>query len=1413
MAGGPGGVNSGAAAAAAAAAARRAEEARKAAERAREAERRAEAARKQAQKQHKPENQIKKLEKKEQQLEKKVLRTADKAEQRIRDANAAARAEGKKDPYSQKEINRTNVKAAEVRDALDGATKADRRALTTQLGVKDTTDVDAITSELKGQRQFENLRADPATAQTLEELDIRSAEDLRGFGDRIAKEANGEARGLEPLDLSDVSDKDALSKIIQGAGRSLTGNSAQLVSSAKFADAVAGGEDLATAATSRKDLNADERAAQRGGARDGLDALGVGQEKFQNLSKKDQEKYLDAARAQADGDPQQAIQTLSSTGPGAEGAINKAAQTLHPKDSAQAKILQNPDAVKELLNSKDGRRSIESFADGKLVEGLRHLGPRAPKGVADALTSDPKIKEGLDKLGINPAELSRSGKALPDIVAATQARRPGEAIDALTDAAKANPQLQDQLAEAITKKAQDLPPGAERNILTDPKTVKAAIDDVDGRRALERVARGDVSSISQIGDPKIRERAIDQAAKDPKFKATLDKAGITPDELKKLGPGQNEVLRALDGLSEQNPDDVKATNRNLLLLSRAAEQDPKARELAEKAIPKVAKDLPNLPNGEPSFRERVLTDPKKVKALLGDKNGVEALQQLASGRGTAAFSELGKNDEKLRDMLLQDAWKDPRFKAGADKLGLSRADLDKADAGAGDLLRASNTARLGKKEDTLKHLGRAYDDAPGVATGALKKYASENLSDTGAEGRLKTVLQNEQLTGSILKDKALAPAWADLVAQKPGQALEKLGKNDAVRDGVIDELATKNPEFKQGLENAGLSARDLEAYNGKAIDKLYNGVDRASTIDPNDEAGAGFKEAMAQFKAAAKEDPKAVNVAVKAGVGSAKTALAGGDEQQGALRDLMTDPGFMKQLLINEKLAPAFDKLTSNDLIGGLKGTTESKEAATAAIDALATNPTVREGLEQLGIKPNDLKDPARLKTFPDFIAASIDAGSGKPLAALDDLARAYQGLEGKNKDFALSALKSLGGSLEDTGLEGIAKSLLTNPTIGKTLLGPGGVASQIAQGDFPGAAAKLLADPTVQKVAARAILSNEKIKSALEPFGLDSPEALIGLKDGVKGAIGLVDALSADDIDPAKVLQSAGELLQGVPDEVKNTIMDKVVDGIGGKLGIPEKYREVLKAGAAVLTDATAVKALGDAFTRHLDDPIKFAQSLAQAGESLAGNPALAETLLNAMAKLPGKVGNLFKDKELNASIAETGTVSNIFGAVEELAKGNIAGAIGELGGAVKELISAGDPLKFKIPPFGPTLGVPGVGTDGLKALSGVFERFYDALPDSVQSKIKTKAMSFVKGFANPISGIKDGITDGKQLIDALKAGDGLEVAINAGQLVTDVAGFVPPLKAAAKPLQFALGVAETVKNANDLVGDVGQFQQEFLG
>ena len=177
-----------------------------------------------------------------------VAREAGDAEKSITVANKVAGKQGRPAPFSRDDIAKAGLQPHEIKDAYTGIDGAKREQLAKTIGTAKTTDTRALQSELDADRDYAQLRASPDKARALEQLGIEDGRDLRGFGERLANQAEGRGTRGQDVDLSRVKDKEALGSILQASGNTLPEADKKKLADPVFARAVSDGMDVRKAA-------------------------------------------------------------------------------------------------------------------------------------------------------------------------------------------------------------------------------------------------------------------------------------------------------------------------------------------------------------------------------------------------------------------------------------------------------------------------------------------------------------------------------------------------------------------------------------------------------------------------------------------------------------------------------------------------------------------------------------------------------------------------------------------------------------------------------------------------------------------------------------------------------------------------------------------------------------------------------------------------------------------------------------------------------------------------------------------------------------------------------------------------------------------------------------------------------------
>jgi hypothetical protein len=334
------------------------------------------------------------------------------------------------------------------------------------------------------------------------------------------------------------------------------------------------------------------------------------------------------------------------------------------------------------------------------------------------------------------------------------------------------------------------------------------------------------------------------------------------------------------------------------------------------------------------------------------------------------------------------------------------------------------------------------------------------------------------------------------------------------------------------------------------------------------------------------------------------------------------------------------------------------------------------------------------------------------------------------------------------------------------------------------------------------------------EKIGLDPR-----LKATVDSLLGSPDFASL--ISNADFQVAVSQLLAGDPMGALKTIaanpelVGKVSGLVANALGVAPEILNTITGLLPFLADPEVGAALDALLKGVVDrDPnaiLGALDTIAQKVSEKANStdPAQQEqviSLLNALGTLPGGVGKLFSNPDLNRQLVQSGSIGHVFTAAKHLANGNLAAAAEEIYHAAESLLTSGTPLEVA----GQQLPFSG---EGLQALHDIFQVFFDALPNGVKNQIKS-IVARAAGSVMPFIGdIITGAMDVKAFIDAMKDGDGLDQLIAGGQLVLDAAGVFQFSKPLTTPLKFVLGGLQAFRAINDMRELVSNATNIFLG
>lgn len=790
-----------------------------------------------------------------------------------------------------------------------------------------------------------------------------------------------------------------------------------------------------------------------------------------------------------------------------------------------------------------------------------------------------------------------------------------------------------------------------------------------------------------------------------------------------------------------------------------------------------ANDLAGKLDGEQLAKVRGVLESKGGAATIDaavERSGNGTLQQdyrqAKVGLSDATVTALGLSPQDIKDVT----------KPVAEKLnGIAQSIREQDFEGA-----ATQIAEL---KDAAAPLARE------VLTGLVEKSsAPQAVKDF--------VSSNPDLVGKLLS--AGADVLPDLVKGDFGAALSGLSSNTELRDSIVDALA-KDPNVAGALGKLGDIAKDkLKGADPEIINAVLKG-------------------ASGDWKGAA------IDLAKAAAGGSdlAKTALSKAaqaiDGLPQPIKDIFKDPKLQDALA--QAGGEAVDALLNGKPLEALKSLKDP-----ALLDAVADVVLAQDGVKS---KLDALKiDPASLKkagdAIPDVLGA-IDKLDSDPKGALALLASAATKAPELVADLAAKAGEKLTG---DGATSQLLKSLVTDKQLMTTLLGntdAHDAVQKILKGDVTGGLKALAGNDEANQAIAKHIVEAQDpattaLRNRLDKLGFKEQSDIDDIGPVLGEVIELGENLAkGKDVDIAAALKSLGEIGRGVPEGVRNNVVDKLLGPVAEHLPkISPEIKEVIKQVAIGVSDPEVIDTLVDGIKALPSDPGKFLSSTLSTVKSLTGNDDVQLAVLNALGKIgdgepqdKGNIGAFFSDPDFNATLVETGAIDSFLSGVESIMKGDLLGGLKEFGSIMDKLLTDGDELKIGGQKVGwgwasfhlPSIGLH-IGDKGLGNMAALMEHVKDALPKSARDKIDqsiTDAASRVVGGTFPgLGDMKNIISDGKDLITEWDDNDTVDNVLNVAKLLSSIGGVIPgPIGTAADSLGSIVGLIEGAKGAVDTV------------
>ena len=181
-------------------------------------------------------------------------------------------------------------------------------------------------------------------------------------------------------------------------------------------------------------------------------------------------------------------------------------------------------------------------------------------------------------------------------------------------------------------------------------------------------------------------------------------------------------------------------------------------------------------------------------------------------------------------------------------------------------------------------------------------------------------------------------------------------------------LLDKVPQqIKDQFSKLGITSEALQK-SGAALPHLYDAADAAAKGD--------WQKSFDSLKQAAGAAPEVVQQAIK--------GLAGQlPEKLGAVKSLLTNDAFVKELVTNKDLVDQVGKLFNDSTrLEGLRGLLGNDKARDAALTALGSDPGVKAQLEKIGLTPQDLVQAGKAapKLWDSFEKLQVGRCEGRPV-------------------------------------------------------------------------------------------------------------------------------------------------------------------------------------------------------------------------------------------------------------------------------------------------------------------------------------------------------------------------------------------------------------------------------------------------
>ncbi len=617
-------------------------------------------------------------------------------------------------------------------------------------------------------------------------------------------------------------------------------------------------------------------------------------------------KFHGAVKQMLDGDVVGGLSNILRNDTVRDGVLDVVGKNAEVKQALQKVGLTNADLKQAGAAAPHVLDAMKQLADGQpqqALESLAKAGAAAPQllskiGSAIYGQLPPELKAGLTKLGITAAEIKEAPLALPDLVSAGKKAQANDwkgAIDSVLDAGEKAPTLATKLIQSAGKA---MPDGLAKNLLMDPAVARSLAGDATLHDGINQLLDGKLldGASTLLHDDAARDAVLKVVANDPAVKKALEAVKLTPADLIEAGAASPHLLdaarnltarpvkwqEALDSLGQaasaapellnkvgqaiydQLPPTVQkrleglgltpamfkeagqalphlvnaakafADNKPQDALKELGKAIGAAPELVTKAINTIAAKLPE------GLARTLLTDPKTVKDFLTDPDVKGVASKLLNGDVTGALRELGDglrtgSDSPLIHDIAAAIIKDPKLSAKLSEFGIKSAD-DLVSMGAviGDTFELIDDLAHQRWGEAIKGLGTIAADLPD----GLRTKIIDTLGDKmGLSPELRTVLSGvvDAMGDPEVRD-AIGDAFAAFKSGNPADWIKGLANAGRVIADQSPELAVSfldTLSHLPGSVGAFFSDHKLneQLVESGSLEHIFTAVEKLATGD------------------------------------------------------------------------------------------------------------------------------------------------------------------------------------------------------------------------------------------------------------------------------------------------------------------------------------------------------------------------------------------------------------------------------------------------------------------------------------------------------------------------------------------------------------------------------------------------------